>query len=144
MLCGRVARVGFVVLFLVFPKGIRKMEALFSCYSVGWLLLLFLCLIVFVVGVTRWVMETDESGKGFALVLGSFLPLGLAIGGVTRPPQTNVIQLSPGEEVVASYQKPNSSARVVVRLENGDISVRDVILPTGKELEIRQSIRIEK
>jgi len=33
---------------------------------------------------------------------------------------------------------------VVVRLENGDISVRDVILPTGKELEIRQSIRIEK
>jgi hypothetical protein len=120
------------------------MEALVSFYSVGWILLLLLSLIVFVVGVTRWVIETDDSGKGFALVLGSFLPLGLAIGGATRPPQTNVIQLSPGEEVVGSYQKPNSWARVVVRLENGEYSVRDVILPTGKELEIRGSIRIEK
>ena len=120
------------------------MEALVSFYSVGWMLLLIVSLIVFVVGVTRWVMETDQSGLGCALVLCSFFPLGLAIGGVTRPPQTNVIQLSPGEELVGSHQRLNSWARVVVRLENGEYSVRDVILPTGKELEIRESIRIEK
>lgn len=119
------------------------MEALVSFYSVGWMLLLFTSLIVFVAGVTRWVVETDLSGVGFALVVCSFFALDLAVWSAMRPPQTNVIQLSPGEEVVGSYQRPNSRARVVVRLENGEYSVRDVILPTGRKLEIRESIRIE-
>jgi hypothetical protein len=59
-------------------------------------------------------------------------------------PMTNVVHLAPREELVGShveidYSACKATARVIVRCPDGRLSVRDVNLPQGTELEIRST-----
>jgi hypothetical protein len=123
------------------------MESVFSFYSAVWYSFMVGGLTLVGMALFR-VLESvaHKNGDTTRGVMVLILAASLVIIGAaeSNPPYTNVIQLSPGEELVGSCARGQNGARVIVRLEDGQYSVRDVILPKGKELEIRSSSRIEK
>lgn len=124
------------------------MEIVVSYYSHWWFA-------VFVGGIALFVLSGYQLLTAERLVDRYVWQLVLAMSmiivgnGLSNAPETNVVTLAPGEELVGSdlsgtTLSGRTKARVIVRLPDGKLSVRDFLVPSGKELEIRSSTPIGK
>ncbi len=124
------------------------MEIVVSYYSQWWFA-------VFLVGITLFVLTAYQMLTAERLVdrylwqlllATSMIIVGNSLG---NPPETNIVTLAPGEELIGSdvlgkTVTGRSKVRVIVRLPDRKFSVRDFMIPPGKQLEIRSSTPIEK
>jgi hypothetical protein len=120
------------------------MEVVVGFYSASGYTVMIVGLIVLTASVTRTLTRTTpQTGRTVAaLALGTTLAL---IGGWwLEAPTSSVITLAPGEEFVGSSKLGSDGARAIIRLPDGQYSVRDVVLPKDKELEILRSTPIDK
>lgn len=123
------------------------MESVVSYYSAVWFLIFVLG--VLVIGIATGAIMTRPAKTNplpYFTALGMALLLILAADNESNPPETNVVTLAPGEELVGSHVSDGSRkvARVIVRLADGKFSVRDVTIKDGEQLEIRSSTPIER
>ena len=119
------------------------MESVVSYYSLGWFWFYQLGLIVFTATACCMINLPVKNPMPFLGALMVSMVMIIAGNAASNPPETNVVTLAPGEELVGSYVSKvplmsTRSARVIVRLADGKLSVRDVIINDGEQLEIRQ------
>lgn len=119
------------------------MESVVSYYSLGWFWFFLLGLIVFTVTACSVINSPDKNPLPFLGVLMGSTVMIIAGNAASSPPETNIVTLAPGEELVGSYVskvplRSRRSARVIVRLADGKFCVRDVMINDGEQLEIRQ------
>lgn len=126
------------------------MEVVVSYYSSIWFSIFVLGVMVFGIATGGLMsMPAKSNPWPYFAALGMALLLILAANSESHPPETNVVTLAPGEELVGSHLSEEALrsrriARVIVRLADGKLSVRDVTIKEGEQLEIRSSTPIER